>query len=129
MPLTSWPRPCPIGIFTGKFHIGRVYGKKTCGGRDCVREWRIWSSTMQQKFSHLADATIQERFELMQAEAELEALKAPEIIEEPTPEKPDTRPSFIREALNPANLFLKRKDEDGESKPLDANSPAPTTNK
>ena len=25
----------------------RSYGKKTCGGTDCIRTWKSWSSTAQ----------------------------------------------------------------------------------
>lgn len=134
MPITSWPRPCPVGIYTGNFHIGRVYGKKTCGGRDCVREWRSWSYNTQTKMTELANLTIQERLIKEQTDereaAELAALQLAALHTEESPELPneeprDIRPQFlknldasqlnIREALNPNTMPISQKSPNSHS--------------
>jgi len=82
MPIESWPRRCPIGEVTGQIHIGRVYGKKTCGGRDCVKIWRSWNFEMQSKYTNYANMTIGERLQADQLDAEIASLREAARLQE-----------------------------------------------
>ena len=121
MPLVGWPKPCPVCLFHGRVNLGRVYGKKTCGNQ-CGKEFRTWSASTAAKMTHLANLTIQERFEEERIEQEIDAEREAERAQLPPEpesqyEKPDSRPGMlkqldIRDMLNPNNLKPKGGDLD-----------------
>jgi hypothetical protein len=112
------------------FHTGRVWGKKTCGGKDCIKHWRTLNHEAQRRLSLLADMTIQERLEYEQCEldaaADLAALEttdpsdpsAPSLLEQLQKHAPATsnKQVFLRRFMDPANAPIAPiKPEGGDS--------------
>lgn len=130
MPITSWPRPCPIGIATGNLHIGRVYGKKTCGGYQCVKTWRQWNFEMQSKYTNYANMTLPERLEADQLDNEIESLRAEERkLQHETPEPETPAPMSHKDRfLHMINSAPIKKEEptNGNNEPTDVIDPNPT---
>lgn len=90
MPLYSWPRPCPICD-----NIGRVYGKKTCGGSDCVKMWRSLTHSTQQSLMNKANMDPLERLQ-EKALSHYRDDEEPTIDEEPLKDTSNVRTAMAK---------------------------------
>ena len=111
MPINSWPRPCPVGAATGQHHIGRMYGKKTCGGYQCVKTWRQWNFEMQSKYTNYANMTLPERLEADQIDLEIQRLHEADRLQEPE-ERPTEMPESHKDRFLKMISNLPKNDEE-----------------